>query len=118
MARPAGAGTGSLSLLGLGLQAVTFFIFAVTWPWRLVFPWKEVGNMLLPMAIYWWYQVVGFLPIDHAIFAFVQGYLLWTRLRHNRNTRNVAAGEEEPLLHDHEAPLRVGRQETIGRQEH
>lgn len=103
LTRPAGTGTGSLSLLGLGLQAVTFSIFAVTWPWRVVFSWEGFGGMFLPHLIYAWYQVVGFLPVDHAVFACAQGYLLLTTLRHTRTAREVPAGEEEPLLHG-EAP--------------
>jgi hypothetical protein len=97
--RPAGTGTGSLSLLGLGLQAVTFSIFAVTWPWRLVFSWEVFRGMFLPNLIYAWYQVVGFVPVDHAVFACAQGYLLLATLRHSRAAREVPIGEEEPLLH-------------------
>lgn len=69
LTRPAGTGAGSLSLLGLGVQAVIFFIFVVTWPWRLVFSCEEFGGMFLPHFIYAWYQLVGFLPVDHAVFA-------------------------------------------------
>lgn len=103
LTRAAGTGTGSLSLLGLGLQAVTFSILAVTWPWRLVFSWEVFGGMFLPNPIYAWYQVVGFLPVDHAVFACAQGCLLLTTLRHTRTAREVRAGEDEPLLHG-EAP--------------
>lgn len=104
LTRPAGTGTGSLSLLGLGLQAVTFSLLAVTWPWRLGFPsWEGFDGMFLPHLIYAWYQVVGFLPVDHAVFACAQGYLLVTTLRHTRTAREASTGEEEPLLHG-EAP--------------
>lgn len=107
LTRPAGTGIGSLSLMGLGLQAVTFFIFAVSWPSRLTYSWEAFDHGFLPILLYRWYQVEGFLPIDHAAFACVQGYLLLTTLRHSRTAREVLAGEAEPLLHG-EDPRSVG----------
>lgn len=107
LTRPAGMGTGTLSLLGLGLQAVIFSIFAITWPWRLAFSWARFDSRFLPQLIFWWYQVVGFVPVDHAVFAYAQGYLLWMTLRHARTGREVAAGEAEPLLRG-EVPRSVG----------
>jgi hypothetical protein len=99
LTRPPEMGMGSLSLLSLVLQVVVFAVLTIMWPWRLVFPWEEFGRIpFLPHLVNVWYQLVGFVPVDHAVFTGAQGFLLWLALRHRRAARGMPAGEAEPLL--------------------
>ncbi|GAP90755.1 hypothetical protein SAMD00023353_5200940 [Rosellinia necatrix] len=97
LARPSGSGTGALSVAGVALQAAVFAILTATWcPGRLVFDSPD------PMFVVW-YQLVGFVPVNHAFFAFEQALLLvvveWRRRRGRDRSANLA-GETQPLISD------------------
>ncbi|EHK20597.1 uncharacterized protein TRIVIDRAFT_202834 [Trichoderma virens Gv29-8] len=52
------------------MQAVVFALLALGWRWRLL-PWDASVGVLATT----WYQLVGFIPVDHAMFALVQAAL-------------------------------------------
>ncbi|KAB5566845.1 hypothetical protein GE09DRAFT_1284559 [Coniochaeta sp. 2T2.1] len=101
IARPPGSGPGALSLVGLAAQAVVFALLAPAWLGRLVFPWEELGAGIVNWNVLkaWW-QLVGFVAFDHAVFAIAQAFLLWLAVRHARHGSPpaVRAGETDPLL--------------------
>ncbi|VBB84422.1 Putative protein of unknown function [Podospora comata] len=74
----------ALSLLGLAVQAVLFAVLSVTWSGRLVFQWDKIpdGNFLNWRVFVFWFQAVGFVVYDYAVFAIGQGVLLALALRH------------------------------------
>jgi hypothetical protein len=86
--RPDGAR--ALSLEGLAAQAVVFALLALSWLWRL--RWPGSGVMIVS-----WYQCVGFVSVDHAVFAVVQGVLLWIAVRRSRQGATTAS-DREPLI--------------------
>ncbi|KAI1428364.1 hypothetical protein F5Y12DRAFT_57203 [Xylaria sp. FL1777] len=94
-ARLPGSGTGALSVVGVALQTVVFVILAATWcPGRLVF---DSPNPLFLV----WYQLVGFVPVNHAFFALEQALLLVVVGRHRRSERHESSylpGETQPLI--------------------
>lgn len=83
-------GARALSLEGLAAQAVVFALLALSWLWRL--RWPGPGVMIAT-----WYQCVGFVSVDHAVFAVVQAVLLWIAVRRSRQGA-TAASEREPLI--------------------
>lgn len=87
---PPGTASSSLSLIGLALQAVVFAVLALIWAWRLVFPSVSYGMT--------WYQLVGFVAVDHIAFALVQAALLAVAVLHRG--QSFTGGETEPLLHN------------------
>lgn len=95
--RPRDSGPGALSLVGLAVQSVLFLILGLTWPARL--SWGFAG---LIGAFFSWFQMVGFVPVDHIIFALVQAILLYIAVRHNgwraRPVETHPATERDPLL--------------------
>ncbi|KAK4155115.1 hypothetical protein C8A00DRAFT_42259 [Chaetomidium leptoderma] len=98
--RPPGSGPGALSLLGLAVQAVVFALLAPAWLGRLVFPWEELGDVPLSLRVLIWFQVVGYVPFDYALFAVSQAVLLWLAVRHGRRRSppDTPAGETDLLL--------------------
>jgi hypothetical protein len=88
-ARSIGPDTRTLSLEGLVAQAIVFSLLALSWLWRLRWPGPGV------MAS--WYQCVGFVAVDHIVFALVQAVLLWIAVRRRRQGE-TAASEREPLI--------------------
>jgi hypothetical protein len=88
---------GGLSVTGLAVQAVIFAVVALSWLFRLVFPWNEhlinLGGLLM------WYQYVGWVAVDNAIFAVAQAVLYWLATRSRRGIAGIGGGETEPLLH-------------------
>ncbi|KAK4204627.1 hypothetical protein QBC40DRAFT_345362 [Triangularia verruculosa] len=98
-----GSGLGALSLAGLVAQGLVFALLALSWPWRLAFPWDEVGGDWLQWAVLKaWLQVAGFVAVDYAVFALGQFVLLWVAVRRglgHGGIERVSAGDEtEPLL--------------------
>ncbi|KAL6802776.1 hypothetical protein GGI42DRAFT_32187 [Trichoderma sp. SZMC 28013] len=85
---PPGTASSSLSLIGLAVQAVVFAVLALAWAWRFVFPGGGYGMT--------WYQLVGFVAVDHFAFALVQAALLAVAVLHRG--RIFTGGETEPLL--------------------
>ncbi|UKZ53057.1 hypothetical protein TrVGV298_006844 [Trichoderma virens] len=67
---PPGLASSLLSLVDLIMQAVVFALLALGWRWRLL-PWDASVGVLATT----WYQLVGFIPVDHAMFALVQAAL-------------------------------------------
>ncbi|KAL3477056.1 hypothetical protein BJX99DRAFT_226650 [Aspergillus californicus] len=100
---------GSLSLLGLAVQCVLFIILAVSWIFRVSFP-------PLPDGVHWWsssyvlevwYELVGSIAVDNAVFGMGQGILLYLARKKERCDGDAngqvegeegLAGEREPLL--------------------
>lgn len=106
MGRAPGSGLGALSLVGLVAQGIVFTLLAISWPWRLAFPWDEIwdeikGNVLNWAVLKAWFQVVGFVAVDYAVFGLGQLVLLLIAVRrglHHVDIPGVSAGETEPLL--------------------
>ena len=104
MGRPPGSGLGALSLVGLAAQGVTFALLAPSWLWRLSFPWDKVNNgyWLNWAVLEVWFQVVGFVAVDYAVFAIAQFVLLLVAVRRRLHNSDIitgaSAGETEPLL--------------------
>ncbi|KAH6847196.1 hypothetical protein B0I37DRAFT_374459 [Chaetomium sp. MPI-CAGE-AT-0009] len=103
LARPAGSGLGALSLGSLAAQTIVFALLAPAWLGRLYFPWDELeaeaGNWAAVLKV--WFQLVGFVPFDHAVFAVAQFVLFWLavwRGLHHGDNLGVLTGETEPLL--------------------
>jgi hypothetical protein len=88
----------ALSRRGLLAQAVIFALVAVSWIWRVRFPYDAWEGMFMGLFSTW-YELVGWAAVDNAIFALVQALLLWVTSRHVRPRRAVSEGETEPLLH-------------------
>ena len=89
-ARSIGPDTRALSLEGLVAQAIVFSLLALSWLWRLRWPGPDV-------VMAEWYQCVGFVAVDHIVFALVQAVLLWIAVRRRRQGE-TAAGERELLI--------------------
>ncbi|KAH6853225.1 hypothetical protein B0I37DRAFT_358796 [Chaetomium sp. MPI-CAGE-AT-0009] len=104
MGRTPGSGLGALSLVGLVAQGVTFALLAPLWIWRLSFPWDEVGGDWLHWQLLrQWFDVVGFVSVDYAVFAIAQFVLLLIavlRHLHKGDISGASPGEIEPLLGD------------------
>jgi hypothetical protein len=97
MSRP--EGPAALSVVGLAVQAVVFAVVALVWPARLVFPWHELGGRVTMGVLITWYQLVGFVAVDNAVFALVQAVLLWLIMRRGHGgSSEVDSGEIEPLV--------------------
>ncbi|PVH79612.1 hypothetical protein DL98DRAFT_516030 [Cadophora sp. DSE1049] len=90
---------GALSVLGLGIQAVVFVLVALAWLGRLTFPWDKLEGYSIISYLTMWYQLVGWVAVDTAIFAVVQGVLFWLASRRGRGAgAESVGGETEPLL--------------------
>lgn len=51
-------------------------VVALTWMWRTPFPYERVDRLSLGV-ISVWYEIVGWLVVDHAVFAVGQLIILW-----------------------------------------
>ncbi|KAH7371846.1 hypothetical protein BKA64DRAFT_268214 [Cadophora sp. MPI-SDFR-AT-0126] len=90
---------GALSVTGLAIQAIVFVFVAVAWLGRLAFPWDKLEGYGMISYLAMWYQLVGWVAIDTAIFAVVQAVLFWLASRRGRGERVAVVGAEtEPLL--------------------
>lgn len=91
---------GALSKTGLAVQAVVFAFIAIAWIGRLGFPWDKVDEFGPSLGLLtYWYQWVGWVTVDSAIFAVAQGVLFWLASRHQRGVgADAVGGETEPLL--------------------
>jgi hypothetical protein len=87
-----------LSRTGLLTQAVIFALVAVSWIWRVRFPYDAWEGVFLGLLSIWYEQIVGWAAVDNAIFAIVQALPLWVTSRHVRTRTAVAEGDAEPLL--------------------
>lgn len=85
----------------LDVQGVVFPLLALSWLWRLPFPWDGIGanwqslNCMVPGC--------GFVPINYAVFAAAQLVLLKLAMRRGldrEDSSGVSDGETEPLLGD------------------
>ena len=86
-----GLDTRALSPEGLAAQTILFALLALSWPWRLWVP-TDLGRINGT-----WYQLVGFVPVDHAVFATVQAVLLWIAVRRRQHGETIGR-EGESLL--------------------
>lgn len=97
-----GSGLGALSPVGLIAQGLVFALLALSWPWRLAFPWDQIeGDVVNWVVLKAWFQVVGFVAVDYAVFALGQFVLLLIAMRHglqHQDISGLSAGETEPLL--------------------
>lgn len=59
---------GALSVIGLGLQAVVFFLLGLSWKFR---------NTIWYSGLLHWYQSAGWAVVENILFALVQGILGW-----------------------------------------
>ncbi|PKX93913.1 uncharacterized protein P174DRAFT_512163 [Aspergillus novofumigatus IBT 16806] len=87
----------NLSSPGLKLQAMVFMLSAASWVPRLAFPWKAYldqpqERVPIYLVIPAWWQMIGFLAVDEAMFALGQGILLWVALRREKR---LAASDAE-----------------------
>ena len=85
---------GSLSRLGLAIQAVLFLFVAVSWVLRLLFSSAKIWQY----GFVAWYVHLGWAPVDNAIFALVQAALLARSVYFDRREKAVVEGEQEPLV--------------------
>ncbi|GKZ85693.1 hypothetical protein AnigIFM56816_011664 [Aspergillus niger] len=92
----------ALSLRGLAIQAGVFSVLALTWPFRFVNIDPDWDIFASWFTLYSWYVTVGWTAVDCAIFALVQGILLWMACRNMKNWRLAEGGETEPLLANRE----------------
>jgi len=84
----------ALSVIGLIAQSIVFSVVTISWTLRVECPYENLWSVR-PLA---WYELVGWVVVDNAIFAIVQAVLLWVALRHARRTSVAANCETEPLL--------------------
>jgi hypothetical protein len=96
----------SLSVCVLAIQSVLFILLAVSWIFRVVFPPLPEG------ATWWdsrvvkvWFEMVGSIAVDNAVFGIGQGLLLFLLLRSGRGGGDGAAGEGEDALGTEREPL-------------
>jgi hypothetical protein len=100
----------SLSVLGLAIQSVLFIILAVSWIFHVSFPPLPEG------ATWWdyrvlkvWFELVGSVAVDNAVFGIGQGILLLIVLRRRKwggvgqlgeqgESEGSLGTEREPLL--------------------
>ena len=87
----------ALSRTGLAIQSIVFALVAISWITRTQFPYERIGG-----TTFWvlasWYQLVGWIVIDNAIFALGQAFLLWILRRPSNLRSNAMDRETEPLL--------------------
>ncbi|KAI9371765.1 hypothetical protein BJX61DRAFT_510353 [Aspergillus egyptiacus] len=91
----------SLSLLGLAIQSLLFCVLAIAWVFRVSFPALPDGASWWNFSIVKvWYEWVGSVAVDNAIFGIGQGILLLLLLwRERRSGGETHLGtEREPLL--------------------
>jgi heme/copper-type cytochrome/quinol oxidase subunit 2 len=94
---------GTLSVIGLAIQAVVFAVVALYWPWRMTLS-RE--NLELPplWRLVQWYRSDGWATVDNAVFAFVQADLWWIAVvvRQKSGVQEVAVTTDKntPLLQD------------------
>lgn len=75
--------TSTLGLLGLASQAVAHIILAFSWLSIMYAPYSSLISK--PWAqIFFWYNTFLWAPVDNAIFAVIQGRLLWIALKERK----------------------------------
>jgi hypothetical protein len=96
----------SLSVCVLAIQSMLFILLAVSWIFRVVFPPLPEG------ATWWdsrvvklWFEMVGSIAVDNAVFGLGQGLLLFLLVRSGRGGGDGAAGEGEGVLGTEREPL-------------
>lgn len=72
---------GSLSIKGLVLQAVVFFLVGISFIFRLRLPSEMIDEHFI-VNLQEWYWTVGWATINNLVFAFAQGMLAWIVSRH------------------------------------
>ncbi len=87
----------ALSRLGLAVQAVVFALVAWSWILRVEFPYGDIEHFSL-WGLWTWYELVGWVAVDNAIFALGQAVLFWITIRHMGYERGALSDENTPLL--------------------
>ena len=80
------ASTGSLSLMGLAVQAVVFAMVGLSWMFRLTMP-REYWDGNLGAAIRDWYLLVGWVVVYNLVFALAQAVLFRAAWYHGNARR-------------------------------
>lgn len=76
---------------------MTFLLVAVSWIFRVNFPWEKLEQYSL--SIFWfWYEVIGWASFDNLVFALVQAVLWYMVSRRLDEGSDVSEDETEPLL--------------------
>ncbi|KAJ5348947.1 uncharacterized protein N7506_002200 [Penicillium brevicompactum] len=91
-----------ISITGLKVQALAFFVSSVCWTFRVFMPWKMIGEHVPLESLYAnvviWFEMLGFAVGGDAIFAIGQCVLLRLELRKMHDDASHTAGERQPLL--------------------
>lgn len=91
-------GESALSLVGLAAQAVVFLLLGLTWSARF----EGWHYPIFGRGFYSWFQMVGYVPFDHLVFAVAQAVLLYIAVRHSgwpvRVDEARPPSETDPLL--------------------
>lgn len=90
-----------ISITGLKVQALAFFVSSVCWTFRVFMPWEMIGEHV-PLELFTnvviWFEMLGFAVGGDAIFAIGQCVLLRLELRKMHDDPSHTAGERQPLL--------------------
>lgn len=94
LARPPG-----LSVAGLAVQSVVFCLVAVSWVFRVSFPYDEITphRISLP-ALATWFTTVGWVVVYNGVYGLGQGFLFWLAIRRVSMAWASNEGETQPLL--------------------
>lgn len=82
----------ALSLSGLAIKAVVFLVVAITWIWRIWFPY-ELGIHPIRDFLPAWYEFIGCFVVDNIVFAAGQLAILWLAI-YRGNWPVSSAGEQ------------------------
>jgi hypothetical protein len=87
----------ALSITGLCAQAFIFAFVVLSWIVRVEYPIMERVSLRI---LQYWYQSVGWVAVDNAVFAVTQFVLLCLAMHQKPEEADSAArpDEEEPLL--------------------
>lgn len=91
----AAQGPSALSRMALLLQAATFLVLAVLWPFRFKMP-RNLSHSRGVWVLDEWYPHVGWSCINNAIVAVGECIVLYTAAKDNSGMQSV--GEEQSLL--------------------
>lgn len=91
------AAADALSVRGLVVQAVVFFLVGISFVWRMRVPSEELDEHFV-VNLRLWYWTVGWATVNNLIFAGVQGGLAWIAWRPDGEDVGGGLGERRGLL--------------------